>query len=307
VAVNIANNVATINMPGNIRNQIRNAAEETVSFDLSGIYGLETAVMSRSDWNNFANAGLGMEIAMPAGTLSFDNDAARSVHSRSTGATIASTIYEVNPATLPAQQQNAIGASDIVFRISLAANRNYITEFEGNLSITVPFEGEPPVGAWRVGTNGELEQLEATFNPADSTVTFITNRLSIFKVGTDTAAISAPGIAPAVAQTAMLRFAIGVGDIAPFIDIETERTMVPLRAVAEGLGADVDWNNTTRTVYISQGGEVVSLTIDTPLPGGMGIAVIENGRTFVPVRYVSEILGAYVRWDAVNRAVYIYR
>ena len=33
---------------------------------------------------------------------------------------------------------------------------------------------------------------------------------------------------------------------------------------------------------------------------------ITNDRTFVPLRYVSEILGAEVRWNEVTRAVYIY-
>ncbi|MCL1863583.1 MAG: copper amine oxidase N-terminal domain-containing protein [Defluviitaleaceae bacterium] len=82
--------------------------------------------------------------------------------------------------------------------------------------------------------------------------------------------------------------------------------MIPLRAIAEGLGADVDWNEATRTVSITRNGQTAFVTIDMPLPDGMGVAVIEGGRTFVPARYVSEILGAQVRWDDASRAVYIY-
>ncbi|MCL2287386.1 MAG: stalk domain-containing protein [Firmicutes bacterium] len=96
-------------------------------------------------------------------------------------------------------------------------------------------------------------------------------------------------------------------DVAPFIDPAYNRTMVPLRIIAEALGAEVRFNSVTRAVYIAQGGLEISLVIDVPLPDGMGTPVIINDRTFVPARYVSEILGAMVRWDGTNRAVYIYK
>jgi len=94
-------------------------------------------------------------------------------------------------------------------------------------------------------------------------------------------------------------------DVAPFIDPAHDRTMVPIRLVAEGLGADVDWIGETRTVTIVRGNVNLTLHVDTPLPDGMGQATILDGRTFVPVRYVSEMLGASVRWDGTARAVYI--
>ncbi|MCL2576839.1 MAG: copper amine oxidase N-terminal domain-containing protein [Defluviitaleaceae bacterium] len=93
-------------------------------------------------------------------------------------------------------------------------------------------------------------------------------------------------------------------DAAPFID-SGNRTMIPLRIVAEGLGANVDWNGRTRTVTVSLNGETIQLTIDVPLLDNMGIPVIVNNLTFVPVRYVSEALGANVRWDGEAQAVYI--
>ncbi|MCL2223863.1 MAG: glycoside hydrolase family 11 protein [Defluviitaleaceae bacterium] len=92
----------------------------------------------------------------------------------------------------------------------------------------------------------------------------------------------------------------------PFIDPITNRTMVPFRAVAEGLGAEIDWEEATRTVTFTRNGTTAQLTIGVELPDGMGTAEIVEGRTFVPVRYVSEILGATIGWDAVSRAVYIY-
>jgi len=111
-----------------------------------------------------------------------------------------------------------------------------------------------------------------------------------------------------------LRFTIGSPDFthngtpqqaesAPFIS--NGRTMVPLRIIAEALGAEVGWDGVTRTVIIAAQGKTINLAVDAPLPDNMGTPTIVNGITFVPVRYVSETLGASVRWDDENNAVYI--
>ncbi|MCL2372019.1 MAG: copper amine oxidase N-terminal domain-containing protein [Defluviitaleaceae bacterium] len=94
-------------------------------------------------------------------------------------------------------------------------------------------------------------------------------------------------------------------DAAPFIDETTDRTMLPLRAVATALGAEVAWEGSTRTVTITQAHTTLTLTADIPLPDNMGAPLIVNDRVFVPARYVAEMLGANVLWDAMNRAVYI--
>ena len=97
-------------------------------------------------------------------------------------------------------------------------------------------------------------------------------------------------------------------DVAPFIDAANNRTMVPLRIIADALDAPVRFNEATRTVFITHTtGREISLPIGAQLPGNMGAPVIISDRTFVPVRYVAEILGAMVRWDYVNQAVYVYR
>ena len=95
-------------------------------------------------------------------------------------------------------------------------------------------------------------------------------------------------------------------EASPFID-DDDRTMVPLRVIAEALDAEVRWSGSTRTVFITRGGVELRLPIGEPLPGGMGTPVIVNDRTFVPLRYVSEVLGARVRWDGATRSVYLYR
>lgn len=95
------------------------------------------------------------------------------------------------------------------------------------------------------------------------------------------------------------------GEVAPFIDTVHNRTMVPLRLIAEAFGAEVEWIEATRTVTINRGDIMLSLQVDTALPDGMGLPAIVDGRTFVPIAYVSRMLGAETRWDGNARAVYV--
>jgi len=125
-------------------------------------------------------------------------------------------------------------------------------------------------------------------------------------------------VVPVAAEVTTLRFVIGETiftrndvpqpelEAAPFIDRAVGRTMVPLAAIAEGLGATVGWDHDTRTVTIRRGDTNLVIPVDEPLPGGMGTPVIIAGRTFVPLAYVSEELGAEVRWDDDARAVYVW-
>ena len=91
-------------------------------------------------------------------------------------------------------------------------------------------------------------------------------------------------------------------DAQPFID-ENGRTKIPIRAVAEGLGCEVDWDDATRTAVIKRGDDVVYITIgkDTLQVGNTTVqmdttAEIKDDRTYIPVRFVGEALGMQVNW-----------
>jgi len=95
-------------------------------------------------------------------------------------------------------------------------------------------------------------------------------------------------------------------DIAPFIDTVHGRTMIPLRVIAETLGAEVDWNAETRTATIVLCNVSLAISADAPLPGGMGIPHNVDGRIFVPLRYVAYAFDVEVSWDGANQAVYVF-
>ncbi len=96
-----------------------------------------------------------------------------------------------------------------------------------------------------------------------------------------------------------------VNDIAPLL--MGDRTLVPLRVIIEALGGEVDWNAATRTVTIMIDGKVLTLVIDEPIPGfGQGAAIMDN-RTYVPIRYVAEYVGAYVEWITESQQIMILK
>ncbi len=85
------------------------------------------------------------------------------------------------------------------------------------------------------------------------------------------------------------------------------RTMVPLRFIGEVLGVNFDWNQKTRTVTCKQGGKEISLIIDQPIAGFDTPAIIIDGRTMVPLRYISETFGAQVTWVDSTKSVMVVK
>ena len=102
-------------------------------------------------------------------------------------------------------------------------------------------------------------------------------------------------------------------DVAP--RIVNNRTMVPVRAVFEALGAEVVWHGQTETVTADTAdGDTITLTIGSralyvnETAVEMDIApFVTGGRTLAPVRFIAEALGAQVTWVEDSQAVYITR
>ncbi|MBS1713806.1 MAG: copper amine oxidase N-terminal domain-containing protein [Armatimonadetes bacterium] len=91
-----------------------------------------------------------------------------------------------------------------------------------------------------------------------------------------------------------------------------DRVMVPLRGVFEKLGADVRWNNDDLSVYASKGQKTVWLRIgdhQAKVDGATVMldqpAMLRGGSTLVPIRFISEALGADVKWNDSLQAVYV--
>lgn len=104
-------------------------------------------------------------------------------------------------------------------------------------------------------------------------------------------------------------------DVAP--KVVNNRTMLPARFVAESLGANVEWNGKDKIVTVTgknEKGENVTILItigsENAVVNGETVkldspAFIENDRTYTPIRFISEKLGATVEWDGEDQTVTI--
>ena len=92
-------------------------------------------------------------------------------------------------------------------------------------------------------------------------------------------------------------------DTAPVI--RNDRTLVPIRIVTETLGGKVDWNGATKEVTLHIDGKEIKMTVGKTLEKYGVAPVIIDGRTFVPVRFVADELGATVAWDDATKTVTI--
>jgi len=119
---------------------------------------------------------------------------------------------------------------------------------------------------------------------------------------------------------------ISFPDAPAYVD-ENNRTQIPTRYIGEALGAEVEWDKTARRATFSLAmephgregearfvdfyiGSAVFYVKDSPnfIPERQTMdtaAIIGNGRTYVPVRFLAEALGATVRWDPVSRTVHV--
>ena len=106
-------------------------------------------------------------------------------------------------------------------------------------------------------------------------------------------------------------------DVAPVI--RNERTMLPSRFIAESLGASVEWNEEKQLVTIKGKNEkdediTILITIGAAYSSVNGESIrldspafIENDRTYTPIRFISEQLGANVDWNESEQKITITR
>src|SRR5438067_610391 len=91
------------------------------------------------------------------------------------------------------------------------------------------------------------------------------------------------------------------------------RVYIPLRGVLDRIGAEtIDWRPERGEVFVASGGREILLQIDSNQAqvGGRSVAldappILIGGRTMVPLRFVSESLGATVQWDGASETVFI--
>ncbi len=100
-------------------------------------------------------------------------------------------------------------------------------------------------------------------------------------------------------------------DVLPII--QNGRTLVPMRAIFEALGADVEWNGDTQTIIAKNKNVTIQMQIgnNTLIKNGQNIQMdicpqLVDGRTMVPVRAVSDSFNVTVDWDGYTQTVSLF-
>ena len=189
----------------------------------------------------------------------------------------------------------------------------------GSVAFTIPGSGEVKAavaglaaGAWTVSVNGA--EIGAQIATQDGGIIYFTAPAGLVTLTlTDPAALREP-----VSVTLPEKEGIGIkidgqymySDVDP--TIIDDRTLVPMRAIFEALDADVAWDEDTQTVTGTRGDTTVTLTIGSAAANVNGKEVALDvpamqlyDRTLVPIRFVSESLGAKVDWEGASRTVLI--
>lgn len=90
------------------------------------------------------------------------------------------------------------------------------------------------------------------------------------------------------------------------------RTLVPIRAIIEAIGGNVEWDNDSKTTTLTYKNDVIRLVIDSKEAylndeaNSLDVApAVINGRTMLPVRFIAESFNFNVKWDAVTKTIEI--
>jgi len=94
--------------------------------------------------------------------------------------------------------------------------------------------------------------------------------------------------------------------------VKDGRTLVPLRAISEALGAKVEWNEDAQVITLTRDNNTIIMIVgkDAYTKNGEIVPLdvppqIINSRTLVPVRAIAESYGCEVKWDQENKRVVI--
>ena len=104
-------------------------------------------------------------------------------------------------------------------------------------------------------------------------------------------------------------------DAAPFVDKTSGRTLIPIRIIMESIDGKIDYDAKERKVTLTKDAIKIELWIDKPIAQINGIPTpidmaatklapkIVSGRTFLPLRFVAENIGADVGYDAKTQTI----
>lgn len=169
----------------------------------------------------------------------------------------------------------------------------------GEIPVTVTFRTAQP------GEEGDSQDFTGSGDTGGKTAEGLMNQTIFLEIGTHRA----------VVEGGVSAIYPGEPDVTAYA--HDNRTFVPVRFVAERLGANVSWEGDTQTVVVEKDGHTIRMQVGSltytldgqtrqlDVPAEYKASTGGNSRTMVPVRFVTEALGYQVEWEAGRNLVVI--
>lgn len=168
-------------------------------------------------------------------------------------------------------------------------------------------------GSYEIVANGNT--LPEQIATAEGGVIYFTGPAGTYTVmRKDAGAVRQPVEAEVTAQEIPIKIKVGTKYIYSDVDPVTvnDRTLLPMRALFENIGAQVEYDGATSSATATDGTTTVTITegSDTAYVNGQPVtldvsAIIVNDRFMVPVRFISESMGLEVGWSETGKVVTI--
>jgi hypothetical protein len=86
-------------------------------------------------------------------------------------------------------QSESVLVGETVFEITVLSGTQRISNFNGMMTITVPYTGEAPNAAWYLDDSGERERIQSSTDEREETITLVLPHLSLYIIGREEALI----------------------------------------------------------------------------------------------------------------------
>jgi len=177
-----------------------------------------------------------------------------------------------------------------------------------NYSKNYPVEGGKTIEIWPFPNNALINQLK----PKSGKIEFFINGHPVGSVEVKLKYANTKRIISIVIGSKTATIDGEEKEVSPPAFIEKGTTYVPYRFIGEPFGAKVEWVQQTRSVRATIGTTTIELTINSKKAIINGVpttlqspAIIKDGRTFVPIRFIGEAFGADVSWDQKTKTVLV--
>jgi hypothetical protein len=171
--------------PAKTRDIVYNSGDGTADIDLSELnvngVGVTELSFPRQALIEFADRGLDVELRMPRGVVHLNRAAAWDIAGQGNNTQLRMRFSPVRAPALNAARLAALRGGDVAYELTISVGGQDVHSFDGAVTLTVPYAGALPAGAWYLGEDGRRERAESYYE--NGSLRFTARRCALFAVG----------------------------------------------------------------------------------------------------------------------------